>query len=238
MSRNSGFGFVVGKVDGPRSSLWRVFWRGADVYLTQREWGGVAKLSLHRSEICRYALTQERHERMIAEGISAPSNRRMFSWQRNPTPPTGFAHVATIWVPTLVLTALGEISNRNIHWLSPAPLGMAVRIDLLYTKDDRAQLDRRMPTDARLFAATLLDNGETLMFVERQVQYNEAELLDRFDRMGVDPEPYNRDTAEVFETRAIECVELRAVAYIQPGDARILDILDMGSVRVRRSNGH
>jgi len=214
--------------------VWRVFWREDDVYLTEREFGGVAKLSLHRSGICRYALTTERCRRMEAENVAGNAKRLKTRWQRRPTPSTGIAHAATIWVPTMVLTPHGEIPDKGIHWLRPTPPGMANRIDLLYTKDDRTTLDRRLPKGARLFATAPLVSGETLMFVDRHFEFDEVDFLAKFGQMAIKPEYYSQESADAFETGAIEGLEGRGKLHIGPNETGVFDIVDIGLISVSR----
>jgi hypothetical protein len=60
--------FAVGSPEQYRSSLWRLWVQGNDVYLGARIITGVVKLSMHRSGIWRYAFTERSGTKLDRQG--------------------------------------------------------------------------------------------------------------------------------------------------------------------------
>ena len=96
------------------------------------------KVSLHRDRTCLLKVTDEHREQMIGEGIDV-DRKAYASWTRPEAPVDGYATALVVTFPTLGLDPFGEIPNRPIHWLPPAPKGQAVKVAVVYTpvKSDR-----------------------------------------------------------------------------------------------------
>jgi hypothetical protein len=72
--------FAIGSENGPRSSSWKVWSHGDEVYLADRNLGHVQKFSFHKSGINRWASIHERPD---------GSDRAIARRQRGPVPPAG-----------------------------------------------------------------------------------------------------------------------------------------------------
>ena len=115
--------FAVGALAGPRSSIWRLFSTGSDVYLTSSK-GGVEKISFHQSRICRRAF--------ISEHGTPPgmSDRVIETWKRNRTPPSGSNLAICVFellFPTDYLSTAFDPTAKRVTWITPAPLHMSTR---------------------------------------------------------------------------------------------------------------
>ena len=128
--------FAVGNREGLQSSSWRLWVRGDDAYLQKRELARIDKFSFHKSGICRWALINARKDGL---------DRAFRKWKRNPVPEGGSGNgslLVTIVISTNHLSAPRRELGEKIHWISPAPTGGAVKLDLFLTQEDRDSVER------------------------------------------------------------------------------------------------
>jgi hypothetical protein len=79
--------FAVGSRDDLRSSVWRLWAKGDDLYLAARSFASQTKISFHRSGICRVALN------------SISPRPALARWRRGPEIFAGMQHAFCIAVP-------------------------------------------------------------------------------------------------------------------------------------------
>lgn len=159
------FRFAVGSPSGRRSTSWKV-WSDtkSEIYLTQRSMGRVNKFSFHQGGDATYAY------RWAGIAPHADGTDRNFrKWQRLPVPPKGSDVVAgllSIIFPTNHLSSvLHDISAKSLHWFAPAPVGMAVVVDLFLTKNDRSEIEVAFGIrgERNIVRYTPLPNGNRLV---------------------------------------------------------------------------
>jgi hypothetical protein len=150
----------VGSLISPRSTVWRFFSSKSDVYVSHGT-NSIAKLSFHRSGICRDAFTQE-------FGVpNTMSDRLIYRWRRAEVPPAGSGRACLllrIWIATDFLSSAIDPPAKKTTWLQPASSGNGRVIELMLCRDDEAFVREQMG-DAREFVAysRLLDGNAAVI---------------------------------------------------------------------------
>src|SRR6266436_5657406 len=140
MAKNA-FRFAVGSREDLRSSIWRLWANGDELYLATRSVAGISKISFHRSGICRYARN--------TKGPRKASVR----WHRRSEIFPGHTILFAILVPPLLTkTPLRDKFEENTSVIfiePPAPEQVAIfQIDLsplACTKEDLLYLPNDKP---------------------------------------------------------------------------------------------
>lgn len=92
----------VGTPDAAYSSVWTMWVRKSDVYLTARGMAGLVKVSLHKSGDWRIAETSEASAK-LSRPLMSTGQRIILGWQR-PSPFTiGWTKAVTVVVPHMAL---------------------------------------------------------------------------------------------------------------------------------------
>ena len=149
---------VIGRLDGPRSSVWRVWTSRDEVYVASANSGGIEKLSFHSSRICRKAFTSEHG---APAGVS---DRATIKWKRDATPVAQSGKgtcVLEVGVPTDYLSMALEKPKKAVTWVEPAPPGMATVLEMFFTRKPDTMV-RQVMGDRVVFCASL-PNGETFV---------------------------------------------------------------------------
>lgn len=149
---------AVGSQEGPRSSVWRCYSNKSDVYLTHGAAGGIEKISLHASLICRRAFTSE-------EGPAAGhSDRVILRWQRAPALPGTMAYALIARFPSDYLSTSLRRPFKPVQWLPPAPAGGATIVEFVFTGLDRTAMNQLAVAAGRTIVNfTPLPNGESFV---------------------------------------------------------------------------
>jgi hypothetical protein len=118
-SKNLKFRFAVGKHEGPRSGVWRLWtnYAGSDTYVALRISCGVYKVSLHGSGDWRIA-------HPVESGIIRPDGTRIVErWTRPPEWREGWTRAFEVWVPrSEVVPPLPLLEKlTKVHW-TPTPI--------------------------------------------------------------------------------------------------------------------
>ena len=151
--------WIVGKLIGPRSAVWRLWSKGNDVYVVSGGLGGVSKFSFHESGRCRQAFTKEHG------APQALTDRAINKWWRAATPPADGngrgSCVLQIGVPTDTLSTVLKRPLKPVDCISPAPAGMASVIEMFFTSELRETLIAISPKGGReLISYTRLPNND------------------------------------------------------------------------------
>ena len=159
---------AVGTLAGPKSATWRVFSSKNEVYLARR--GPTQdKFSFHKSRICRHAFT-EKHGPAIGM-----DDRLMHRWKRKRTPPAGGGHgsaVVSLLIPTDFLSTAIEKPRKAVHWITPAPAGMSIVIDIFYCRDPIDQVRALcLPENRSIVGHAELPNGENIYVTSVAMPY-------------------------------------------------------------------
>ena len=126
--------FAAGSRDGPRSSVWRVRFAPNDVYVWVRSGMKFSKISLHADRICLFKTTDEHRQSMEERGQVFRTDS-FARWTRPVSLDSGITPALLITMPTDFLRATGDVPEKEIRWLKPAPAGQAVKVGFFFTKD-------------------------------------------------------------------------------------------------------
>jgi hypothetical protein len=127
--------FVVGKKNGPRASVWRV-WAGRkkpDLYIAATSVAGKVKASLHASGIRHVGLTSQ-----YAASTQQTEKRNIQRWVGGHAIGGGCSLELQICFPTSQLRNFGNADAvaSEVIWLAAAPVGMMVRVCIVLGPDD------------------------------------------------------------------------------------------------------
>lgn len=149
---------AVGSQEGPRSSVWRCYSNKSDVYLSHGALGGVEKISLHGSLICRRAFTAE-------EGpATGRSDRVSQRWRRAPALPGTMVYALVARFPSDYLSTSLQRPLKSVEWLPPAPRRGATIVEFVFAGFDRTSMSKLATTAGRTIVSfTPLPNGESFV---------------------------------------------------------------------------
>lgn len=106
--------FAVGEPNGLRSSVWKIWATGSDVYVQSKTMAKSTKISLHQSGICQWsALTEYASESELFRGKS----RHIGRWKRNEPVGLRLSHLFSIIIPGSELRDVSDVTKRLIEWL-------------------------------------------------------------------------------------------------------------------------
>lgn len=124
--------FVVGEPGIRQSNSWKLENQGDEVYLLTRGMlSTVLKFSFHKSGKCRWAEIAKR---------SDGSDRCIHKWERGLIPSVGTGggcRLVSIAFPANHLSAPSPLDGRKLHWIDPAPPGMATMVEVMLTAEDK-----------------------------------------------------------------------------------------------------
>lgn len=159
------FRFGVGSSEGPSSGVWHAWNHRSDVYISHRGMGHIHKISIHPEPrgLCFYGPTSEYAKR------HTQGRRNLIKWRRRAVAPSGSGTAArVVWAvfPTDYLGP-GGIEPGEIHWIKQAPKGLALQIDVVFTRDTQAVLEAAFLTrsERKLEKYVRLPNGEAFALV-------------------------------------------------------------------------
>lgn len=210
---------AVGCEDGPRSSVWHVLSRGHQVFIAPGGTMGIAKITLHQDRTCQYKPSREHRRRMDELGIGWPARRPVARWMRPETPRQKPATALLITIPAEGLRDTGDVPERRIEWLPPAPAGQAVKIAVTYTfaKAPSYRLD-----GGWCLGHAHLDNGETVILFARHCPFDAEAHFGRF-RQPQSGTPQWLTKEGDFRGRG----DLRMILFGEPPDVGTFEVLDV-----------
>lgn len=147
------FKIAIGSPNGRRSDVWRVVSHKDEVYVMHSMMGKEEKISFHKSLKCRRAF----HEHTKPEGME---DRVIEKWQRAPTPKIGISYAMVVIIPTDTLS-IARITQKDVHWILPAPLGGTTVLEFLFTRDDEQETRKHATAHNReLLSYSVLPNDD------------------------------------------------------------------------------
>jgi len=150
------FRFAVGIPGVCHSLSWKLWQQSGEVYLVCREHGATkAKFSFHKSGKCHYAFNRPGPGRFMQE------------WHRGEPPPVGemgCTRLASLAFPTNHLSTSPTGSAGNVAWITPAPAGKAVGVDIWLTRErDETVASQWAPLGMSVRWSKLLPSGVRLL---------------------------------------------------------------------------
>jgi hypothetical protein len=214
--------FAVGRPDGPRGSVWRLWTRKSDVYISAWALTRIQKVSLHKSGLWRQAFTAE-HVSAGSPFVAPDEDRAIEKWERPPEVAPGVTKAFEIIVPSSEVTTpkhpraeaafRKHFVGKEIQWIDPPPQDREVHFMVVFTAMEVT--DTSLPLSgwtgrdslgSRLIAYRELSNTQTVWLVvyetatsEESKQlvtgFKQAMLADFFESRGQDA------YAEILEPR-------------------------------------
>jgi hypothetical protein len=229
-SKRSTVRFAVGRPDGPRSSVWRLWTRGDDIYLSLRDLTKAQKISLHSSGRWRNAWTTEQ----VAKGlpfVGPGQDRATDKWDRPPELAPGVTRAFDVVVPASEVTEPEHYgaklpAGKEIVWVPAAPQGFATYCTVVLTAAETtvSGWPGRNGMGSRLLWKQGLPNGETVWLIAFELPVNEwlEGLVAGFKR-SVFPE--GRRMMEEAGYSGVE--EARAAIYVRREEPRMRAYIDL-----------
>lgn len=163
--------FCVGNKKRASSLIWKLFVRNDDVYLLARQMGGSWKISLHKSGICRVAFSNE---------FEKGKDRLVLKWNKIYLDDTISPNIAILVPCVKTIKPLNkttkEMINKEITYLDFPSGDEKIIIKVFYTKNERLDLESKIPNPhTRLFMHTL-KNGETIYLFSWKEKLQDIEI--------------------------------------------------------------
>jgi hypothetical protein len=227
--------FAVGRPGGHYSGVWAHWGNKSDFYIGARSILGSMKISLHKSGICRVALTDRHFAALTQKGRLVPNDRAFVKWERLFAPDEG-AHLAAVLVfPTdfLRLEAPVGTAKKPLLLIESASPGKAVEIGYFYCREARQTLESKFLAIGKPLVFTDLENGEVVWMVAREAEFDPAclpssEQLGRSDGNVLEP--------NAFPVPGVPRTDLNAVLWNAPQRGEALRMIEIGGVTAVRNN--
>ncbi len=178
--------FAVGEPGGLTSNSWKVWNRGADVYIACRDNFREVKVSLHASGRWRMAFTEEAVTKKPSL-VESENQRAWEVWDRpNPDAPAMIAFQLIFKTSELAVTPEHRKANiwRKVSFIEPAPSGFATISAVFFTV---GQVEVRS-CDARSFTLGQLDIGNgywAQVVIYQRPEASLDELLAKFRQRAI-----------------------------------------------------
>lgn len=178
--RRSKVRFAVGKPEGPRSAVWRLWTNQSDVYVASRNVAVATKVSLHGSGKWRAAY----HGPGLVF-VDPGKDRAFDKWERPSEAVPGLTVALLIMVPSSEVTMpphpedMHDLRRVKIEWVPPAPEGRLTQFHVVFTtaQATAATLPNwpgRFNMGTRLIFRADLPNTETIWVVTREQPVTET----------------------------------------------------------------
>lgn len=132
--RRSKVRFAVGRPEGPRSAVWRLWTNQSDVYVSSRNVAVARKVSLHASGLWRAAY----HGPGLVF-VDPGQDRAFDKWERPPEAVPGLTVALLIRVPASEVMMpphpedMLDLRRVKIEWVPPAPEGHLTQFMVVFT---------------------------------------------------------------------------------------------------------
>ncbi len=172
--------FAVGKKGAGHSSVWAAWDQGSEFYIAGLSMIGNAKISLHKSGICRFALTETAYNELPRKGLVQPQDRAFTKWKRQPTPDKGAVHVLSLIFPTdfLRLAEPPENPKKPVVIFEPPPAGSATQIGFFFSREGDSMEEKFLAVGHPMFRFDLR-NGEFVWLVVKPIAFDKSLLPNR-----------------------------------------------------------
>lgn len=191
--------FAVGSRDGPRSTIWKVWTHGDEVYIASRMFGSDMKVSFHSTGECQCSATDsyvKRHPGMLNK------DRHLTRWTIE-RPVAEHVLIFQVDIPISELRSQPPPTDRKkVFWFSGAPHDVTVRFHFYLTPAglplDPATTGRHPPLLRHVFSLRLRNRRWVVVFVqaitliEQQLRDARTELQARALAAGITPNEHHR----------------------------------------------
>lgn len=200
---------AIGEPGGLRSTVWKFWVNGDDVYIQSRMFGSDVKVSIHASGQCQWSCTGEWVKK---DATRKNADRHMQRWRIDHPPGREALHFFKIGIPESELRIISASESLGaVQWIPAPPEGYAVAIDCYMTPvvDIAPSAGASLPND---FLASLpLKSGRWLVLLCRVAPISRRDLDDvRSDMLGmirsagITLEPQHRISAFLEDTEGIK----------------------------------
>jgi hypothetical protein len=181
-SNRSTVRFAVGKPEGPRSTVWRLWTHKNEVYISAWSLASDVKISLHSSGDWREALTTE-HAAKGSPFVAPGQDRTIDKWQRPAEFVAGATKAFMIVVPSSEVTTprhpeantafRQKLGGKAVVWVPAAPEGYATHFTVLFTRPEATAATLpgwpgRKSMGTRFIWRTELPNGQSMWVVSHE----------------------------------------------------------------------
>lgn len=155
------FRFAVGSKDGPRSTVWKCWVHGSEVYIAGRLFGKESKISMHSSGECQWSCTDSW---VLRDSCRRNADRHIAQWQLAYPKDNNAILAFRVAIPVSELRPEPvPLSQKKALWVGSAPIGSTVEFCFYLT----APLDNPPATDSnhklRHIASLHLRDGRWLV---------------------------------------------------------------------------
>lgn len=117
--------FAVGRRAGPRSTIWKCWIQGDEVYLTSRMFGSDSKVSLHSSGECQWSCTSSW---VLRQAVPRNADRHIVKWQVEYPSTSQALLVFRVGVPASELRPLPPPTDKKkVLWVGNVPAEATVQ---------------------------------------------------------------------------------------------------------------
>lgn len=168
------FRFAAGDPDGARSTVWKIWINGSDVYVLSRMFGKYSKVSIHKSGECRIANTDSW---VLEDETRTNRDRLIQSWQLPEYSGTTAHRVLQILIPHSELsTRVTPEKLGKVEWLPAPGSGNAVGIDLYIAPMSESDPAAQSALPAPCLWSQQLDDRRWLIVLLSNPPVNVADL--------------------------------------------------------------
>ena len=152
---------AVGSRDGAKSSIWKIWTQGDEIYASSRLFNGLAKVSLHSSGQCQWSYTDEW---VLQQEGRRNAERHIAKWSvAYPDGETALL-VLRIAVPASELRALAAPADKKkVLWIGNVPQQTTVQLLLFVTRQQVTAPASDDTQDRRHIQSMQLRNGRWLV---------------------------------------------------------------------------
>lgn len=163
--------FAVGDLsDGYLSSeIWTIWQSKSDLYLSSSNVKGLTKISLHQSNICRYAIT----DNLASHNPKSQSRDRVIvRWERKTPPDFGHSHIFSMFI----LSILGwapktSITDKPLVILPKAIQGYSVEVACYASLSNPLEWNGSRFPSKNIMGVFELENGQFIAFRRRVIDF-------------------------------------------------------------------
>jgi hypothetical protein len=179
--------FAVGDKNDVRSSIWRLWAKGNDLYLATRSQAKIVKISFHQSGINRYAKV---------ESESDSTDRALYKWKRPEEFTPGWTRCFGIFVPPRTTQMpFGYIykENKIVNFVKPPMIKQKVIFNILFShKAARPEhLIRGSSHEITILGSIEMQREQAWLvsFYEKFTDEERAVITDHFKKLKIHLKP-------------------------------------------------
>jgi hypothetical protein len=130
-AKRGGIRWIIGTLDGARSSTWRLWAnKKGDVYISRRGAGGIYKVSFHRDGNCQIGFTSD-YEETAKKLLPLFPSRHWYRWK---VPDEQTVRALQIVVPHSEMRAFPSIEEEQTAWIPAPPHDSVSVVSIFFAK--------------------------------------------------------------------------------------------------------